>query len=475
MAVYHYDNGPVERVAFTSLNEGSSEADIIVRAGTPAENLAQMRANLSAKSITALPDVIDGKPALRVRGLTNEQQLMKALQKEGVGAYSDKTITDADRNRKRPSFSEKIHDKSLLLSALFYDLGNIAYVVSGLQRGKHNPSGKMTAHDKSEMMTGVAFSFGDVLMTIYGSKKGDERIQQAAGSLAQHLHEKGIEIPKGAALDPASLYHSGAMKETHNWMKRHIIHIKSLTEMSGGLLTVHAGMKRDSHGKLNQGKITSGILLSTGWLTTLLLDKSHKPPVLAADKPPANNLFDTIEDNPRGWVTRPLSIANNAANLWGALGPKNGERVRFREEFEEAKRAYAQNPTKINKAEMERHGAKQHDYAWNVLTQSSFIVAHSLFGMSGSDRPKETKGDKEMMKEMVLISANMLAEQPEQLRKAAVEETAEYIARQAHVSQGKEEIANTITTKINELSKTGWVERTASTAQGQNEVPQAAR
>lgn len=457
MAVYHYKHALIKEVEVTSPHAGATQASIVARDDAPPEQLAKLRFKLAGQSVTTLMDSENGHAILRVRGLKNEKQLTHALQKTGLGPSSDKTLTAADRNHQKARFSERVRNRSLLLSALFYDLGNIALFVSGIQRGRHNPDGKMTSNDRSEFNSGLAFAVGDILMTIYGDKKGDGQLQAAANSLEQHLREKGIAIPEGAALDPDSLHQSGAMQEINNWMRRHIIHIKSLTEISGGLHYIHSGTKA---GNFNREKVIAGALLSTGWLATFLLDKSHKPPVL--DNDASDGVIGKMRANPRGWIARPLAMGNNIFTLWGT----SKERTKFRQEAEAAKAAFAEHATEKNEAELARHIAKQHDYVANVFTASSFLVAHSLFGMSGSKRPQETRDDKEVMADLVLLSANMLAQQPEAVRKRAVDETAEYIAKMPHMAQGQEQIAAAINAKIDGLAKSGWVARTGQDKEG---------
>lgn len=461
MAIYHFDNGLIKDMEVTFPHPGEVVAKLRAADGASHEAIVDLRQRLADQSLTTLMDSENDKPVMLIRGLKNEKDLTKALHKAGIGAPKDKTLTEEDKKRTKLTFSEKVHDQSLWLSALFYDLGNAAFFASGYFRGKHNPDGKMTPNDKSEIKIGAAFALGDILMTFYGHKKGDEQLQAASNSLSQHLQNKGIKIPQGAALNPDTLHQSGAVREVNNWIRHHIIHIKSLTEMGGGLYTIHSGSKPDEYGRVNKDKIKAGYLITAGWLATLLLDKSHRPPLLEGDKDSSDKgIIDKVADNPRGWVARPLAMANNIYNLRGALHPKLGERHRAKLYAATTAYKHSVNPTPANKKEMERAYAKMGDYKWNVISACSFLVAHTLFGMSGSKRPEETKDDKEVMQDLVLVSANMLAGQPEHIRKSAVGETAEYISKQPHVALSKEQVEEAINEKINTLTKSGWVERT---------------
>jgi hypothetical protein len=209
---------------------------------------------------------------------------------------------------------------------------------------------------------------------------------------------------------------------------------------------------------MNNGKILAGILIASGWLPTLLLEKPRGHHILkgGSDDP---NIWESAKANPRGWIARPLAMSNNVANLWGALNTRDGERVRFKQDVLTAQENLARENTHDNQLELQRAKAKQHDYGWNVLTACSFLIAHVLFGISGSKRPKETDDDKAMLNDLVLLSANVLAKQPEQVRQTAIDQTANYVAGLAHITLGKTEIAGMITGKINALSHCSWAKR----------------
>jgi len=266
------------------------------------------------------------------------------------------------------------------------------------------------------------------------------------------LHKKGVALSQVDPLNPDTLHQSGALKATHHWLHKHIGQVKCLTELTGGLFMIHAGLKLD-HASNNRNvyKVAAGALITTAWASTFLLEKprGHKildgsRNVIDGKEPPPETLKDNITGNPRAWIAMPMAMSNNVLNLIGA----NKERV---DGLNAIKRAHG------NAAELKYAQAKQHDYLWNVLTASSFLVAHSLFGLSGSKRPKETDDDRSIMNDLVLLSANVLVKQPEEVREQAISEAAAYVSGLAHVSLTQPQVEAALREKMTALSqKNSW-------------------
>ena len=238
MANYHYkESSLIESVTFQMPHPGIAQATIVAKKEATPEQLEALRVQLGAHDFSTMMDMVDGVPAIAVRGLKDEKKLLTTLVQIGVtGDGFTKEATPEDSQK--VDFHDKVRGKALFLSAIFYDLGNAAFIASGIMRGRHNLDGKLTAHDKSEMLIGGAFSVGDVLMTVAGENKGDEELRAVEEGLQHHLNRKGVVIPEGNALNPDTLHQSGAFKAVHNWLHSHVIQVKCLSEIAGGLFTM---------------------------------------------------------------------------------------------------------------------------------------------------------------------------------------------------------------------------------------------
>ncbi|MBI1275087.1 hypothetical protein GC177_03860 [bacterium] len=373
-------------------------------------------------------NLLDNQASQMIRGAKAQQADMFNLALARGAQEADRTPAKATPNTR-------------FLSSLLYNLGNISCIVSGIQRGRHNPDGKFTMNDISELMVGVSFSVGDVLMAAV-SKDAPSEIERLEHGLKDHLQRHRIKLP--AQPNAENIHKSGALPAVYDFIKNNIVSIKCITEGTAGLFMINAATKK---GNLNKGKLAAGLLVSTGWFSTLLMN--HLPPPDAA-----SSLPDKIRDNPKGWIARPAAIGNNISNFIGAVN----ERKRFMGEVHAAEAALQtataeEAGTATEKLRIAR--LKQHDYIWNMVSACSFLMANYLFGISsGGNKPATSAEEQAIASEVVNISAKTLASIPAEMRDAAVNQAAIYTAKQSHVGESRERIAEMIQEQIRAFEKT---------------------
>ncbi len=441
MPIYTYKDSPlIESVTIKKGLEAGYDATILLKENANQEDIKEILEQFGNRKLPAMKDSINGIPAIQVRGIKDEKTLFAATDKLNPANNATNREKIPEDEKTKESFTERMRKGSLLLPALFYDLGNIAFIISGIQRGRHNPGGKFTPNDFAEMGVGASFAFGDVLMTIYGKNSGAEELSAAAEGLRKYLKEKGINIPKEDRLNPDTLYKSGAFEAANNWMHKNIIYVRTLAESVGGLNMVASAIKP---GHRNNQKLAAGLFLTTGWFATFLLEKPRGHKIFNVHDDPNLSLIDRIKDNPRGYLASSSSVANNFLNFAGAL---------------EERKKWKNDP------------AKRHDYIWNMYSTGAFLIGNILFGLSGKARPSETEADKRITQDLVLMAANTLASTPE-LGKVAIDEAAEYISTKlAHVQLSKEEAVKTISDKVAEITKGTWVSRTQPTSSSNSNI-----
>jgi len=448
MLTYRHSHPIIDRVELSSPQRGLYHARIIGTDGADAISMKELRNYLGSKSISTLMDTDkEGREIIEVRGLKNDKQLSTVLKSYGVNEVKPEGELE---NKGSGSFMEKISDNALFLSALWYDLGNIAFLVSGYQRGKHNKDGKFTSSDISEMMIGAAFGVGDLAMTFCGKDRGNNELIAVEEGLKEHLKKAGIELPKGNSLSPEGVHKSGAAQEIFRWIEKHIIQIKCVTETAAGGFTIKAAMKE---GQTNYFKAAGGGLITLGWLGSFLMEKPSGHKIFDGNDTP-ESLQEKITQNPRGWLARPSAMLNNFASLVGA----NQERKKSNLDIAEATKALAGGGAGAA-ANLAYAQNKRLDYTWNIVSAGAFLIANSLFGLSGAKRPAETKDDQHVMRDMVLLSANMLADQPKELRDKAISEASDVVANLTGITATSNDIEKMIHEKIASLNSSKWADR----------------
>ena len=261
-------------------------------------------------------------------------------------------------------------------------------------------------------------------------------------ALHDHLKQHGIELPLAGATPETLQQHPGLVNAVHDFVSKHAIETVALMKASGGGFLVLSGTKKDTP---NIRKMAAGTLFATGWLATFAFDsQKHLPYQLKADEEAnqnrnmADKAVHWVKDNPRAHVTAPLAITNNLLTLWGA--------------FVERSRVGAAMKAATTAEELSHLQGKQYDYLWNVVSESCYIVGNLLFGLSGKQAGKVQDMDK-FSQEMLIVSANTLANIPENIRTHAINETAEYITSIKGVTATKDDIAKQIADKVAQISK----------------------
>lgn len=113
---------------------------------------------------------------------------------------------------------------------------------------------------------------------------------------------------------------------------------------------------------------------------------------------------------------------------------------------------------KVAQDDLAHHQIKQHDYRWNVMSACSFMVAHSLFGMSGNKRSDDHVADtKTFTHDVLAVASNMLCSVSPEMRKSAVEGAADYITSIKDVTLRKEEAIEMINARVDQLKKSPFL------------------
>jgi hypothetical protein len=474
MPLYRWANSDIASMECIPQESGGHKSVLRISQNADATRLATLHERLLSEGIRHFTGFEDGTMTLTLPEVKDEKKLLSLVSQTGVVQGQAQTIeTPADKEAANAKGG--IKKNALFLSALFYDLGNAAFVVSGIQRGRHNRDGKFTPSDISEIMIGVSFAVGDLLMTFYGHEKEKNPLTAYADALEKHLKKQGIEIPRGAGMTPETVQKSGFFEGVHHFLQENITVIKCMAETVGGSFMIKAGLKR---GEENYSKVAAGMLLATGWLSTGLLSRTDKLPFEFKDKTPPEGrtvggaAYHWLEENPRGRIAGPLSMGNNILNLVGSyfsardnyaqLGTARANLADTLTNHGEASHAYTSALGDLKYQE-----GKKHDYLWNVLSSCSFLIANSLFGLSGAKKDAAIDtGSEAVQQELLNVSANVLSNIPEKARNYAVMETAAYVSRIKGIALTPKEIAQEIHTRIDEIQRTPFVTAPVQAAAG---------
>ncbi len=392
---------------------------------TDAAQLKHVRQQLLAQGWASSPVRQDGQFALRVTGIPNDQTLLDLLRTQRlVEGEPNRT----SRAAPSPRGLDAIRAQSLRSSAMFYALGDLLFLVSGVMRSREK--GKT---DYGQIGTGASFLTGDVLLSVFGGHNESRQLKSLLGDLKHHLQEKGVAIPDASTLTAETTAKPGGFLETiFDFMHTHINTIKIMAEILGGAAYVKAGMTQN-----NDEKKIAGAVIVTGWLGALLVKEKKTDPQALAFASPGEKIMAKIQEKPLQ-LAGGAGLIHNAISTYGAFKERN----RY--------------------LHPERHtdtGSK--NYAWDLAGISAMLLGNSLYAISNKSPGGAIRKDA-LIEEVYSIAAQVLHSQPEQVREAAIEATAAYLGERTELKDHRPQIAARLRQEIAALTQNPWYDSSYS-------------
>ena len=177
--------------------------------------------------------------------------------------------------------------------------------------------------------------------------------------------------------------------------------------MNAGYAAGGANLMRSGLGNKDHFEAASGALVAAGGLIGVLVPEKGEDE--KDDGKSSNGIV--------GWVTdKPLRTS-------GVLYSLN-------------------NVTMVGSALKERSAMPNNkSYYLKFLTVASYLVANSMLGLSSKDHSKQS-GHNASVETIEKLAAEVLANQPEEIRNAMIEETAEYLSGFKEVQADAEQLAS---------------------------------
>ena len=325
---------------------------------------------------------------------------------------------------------------------MFYNLGALTWIISGIMRAKHNSDGKFTKADISELMVGVVLGSGSLMLTSFGKDNKKHPMLAFSDGLSEYLKKQGVVLPTAADATPESIHKSGFFPAAAEFLKKNSVSVLALDKAAASGFVAYSATKKTN---FNPAKLAGGIIYAGAWLATFALDKPDAPPYQFKSKDDgtpqstSKKLWKWASDDPRGHITAPIGIATQSLKLYGC--------------WDEGMKAIrnAKNALPADKAFAE---ARQYDFLWNVVGYGAFIMGNYLFGLSGKKQPSLQKEDPDHFEQEILTAAaNILSSVPEKARKLAIEAAAEYVTSIKGIHHSQSEVEQIIANQITHLQQ----------------------
>lgn len=382
------------------------------RAESDHEQLFALREEFKRKGWATSSDNHHGRAVLRVTGIENEKQLTDLLQSnhavEGPARQSQADVAGQDSK----GIADFIKSNSLRASGLFYMLGDVLFIKSGLVRDKNKKLGQMGM--------GISFAVGDAALMAFGGRDDRRQFKSLLTKLKKHLDTQGVEIPQGMALTSETLSKPGGLLETtYDFLHEHINPIKIAAEIVGGGFCLKAGLDQK-----NKFKVASGVVIMTGWIASLLLHEKKRDPEEWKEAGTLEKAKMYLQEKPlrlAGWA----GLAHNAIYTAGAFSERS-----------------------------KTLGTTDH-YKWDMAATATMLVANSLYSICSKTTGGNIKTDA-LVNDVYGIAAQILNRQPEAIREKAIESTVAFLGSRPEIKDTKEEISQRLRQEIETQSQNPW-------------------
>ena len=454
MPLYRWSAGAIAQMECSRSKSGTWHVVIRPREGADAEKLSALNTLLNEKKIAHFIGTDGGSDTLIIPDIAQEKTL-RDLMSAGGWTLGAPSVIASREDKTTKGIAQSIKEQPLLMSSLFYNLNNLTWIVSGIQRARHSANGRFSKSDISEMMVGVMFSLGDLLLVGYGKDKSTHPVVTFSDALNKHLKAQGVALPDTQHITPEALQQHGVFAAADNFIRKHVVQIKALTKTAGSAFEMHAAMGK---GHFNSGKFASGTLLGLGWLTNLFLDKPRDLPFSFKseheDTKQHDGLTHWIKEHPRDFTGR-MAMGSNIIKGVGAIVESNT----FKRDVENARNAL----TSASHSDAALHDLKlaetrQYDYAWNLVSAATMLIGNFIFSKSSKASATQDEHADQFQKEILSAAANTLMNIPPAIRDHSIHETARYIASIEGIAQSEAEVAATLTAYIEHLQHSAFID-----------------
>ncbi len=376
--------------------------------------LFALREEFKKKGWATSSDNHRGKSVLRVTGIENEQQLTEMLQSsraiQGNARVSQQDVAGQDST----GVVDFVKSNSLRASGLFYMLGDILFIKSGLARG----------NDIAQMGTGISFAAGDAALMAFGGKDDKRQFKSLLTKLRRHLEKEGVEIPQGTAINAETMAKPGGfLEKSYDFIHENINPIKILAEVVGGAFYLKAGMNQE-----NKRKVAAGAVIVTGWAAALLLKEQKRDPEKWEHANPLEKAVMYFQE-------KPLRLAGGAGLIHNALSTVGA--------FEERSKERAKG------------SAGNDHYKWDMMGIAAMLTANSLYSICSKSTGGNIKADA-LVNDVYGIAAQIVNRQPDAVKEAAINSTVEFLGARPEIKDTKQQIAKRLRDEIEMQAQNPW-------------------
>lgn len=469
------NNSAIGQVDFRVMESGAVEAFLYAPQASDGQ-LAAVPLELARQGLATVVDSIDGENVLRVTGFKKPEDLVKSLSQSGFIRGEAKQEVLGEKEHK--TFTQKLRKQTVKVSGLFGIIGHASMAVAGILE-----------KDYKRVGTSAFYTLSTSTSAIYGAGKPGAELEKLVTEMKGYLNDQGVEIPKSEKLTAQELAKKGGVIEKlHDFIQRRPIEVGNTVGLMGNLLFTYSGMK---DGGVGASRAASGIASIIGALTVILVQEKHKgkdkkfewpglerEPGIAAKPLTAEQtakqessrslprkFADFVQEKPMRFAGL-LNLAGNAAMFSDAnqIRKKYNNTLNGLEQNISA--VEGQLSTSVNPQLQSQHQQLLKEYksaqrasksvACTFTTASAYLLATCFTSLSSKSVPSDYN-EQETLGKLCAMSAELIAEQPREVRDDAIGKMATFLAKEEKITESREEIIKIINDKVDTLGHSPWL------------------
>ena len=460
MPIYKYDNASlIDEVTIIKSVSGGTRAYLHADANATPEKLGETMRKLMDAGYLSVPYELEGKPVLELRGFGKEDVLLDTLKTTGLtSGTSTKTKIAEDK----VSLFDKLKNKSLLISALIYLVGDISYIVYEKQLKSIEEEKDGTGESKGGVwswLAGYGYLAGTTtsLASMALSKEASEsEINKATKVIMEASKRAGIDIDSDSALAVASiekkenallkpftkysaeLMNMGFATAGVAIARNNILNLRKLSEKenSPGFVADTDHKKEKS---LNQKDAALGLITTLSGVTSSFVKETPHDP----SKPRKKGVAGVGEF----FKEKPLRIAG--------YGYLVSTLIHLVSSIQERSNIKQKNKTK-SKDNQDSYGHT----SWRLTFVITNLIAEVIMSMSSKGHGDGVKSDASVDTTTCAMVSDMIYKKPKDMREDLVEKMSEFLSMPDALGTGQDKLKDIINEQLASLDKNPWVAAT---------------
>lgn len=421
MSIYRYSQGSViDEVTFVKSDGGSLRAYLHALPDTSDKTLAYISLAMAKRGWQTVPNSINGKPTLEIRGFGRKTQINDILSENGWTKGAAQVTEDKKDNTR---LWDKLRKRSLFLSGISFMISDACYTIYGQK-------------DKSPLnaAAGLAYMAGGVASSVFARKDTpDLQIKEIAGRMANHMQAQNIQLPDDCALNSIIKdKHKGLIKTSDDFFRRYPSELTNgLFGLAGALIATDAIKELRSATATAHNKSVAPLEIALGATTmasaafgSLVQEKAHDP-----DTPKKHGLpgvWEWIQERPL-MVTGIGYLVSSGFHIASTIKDYTG-------------------------GDSEKKTAAK----WRMGFIGWTILGEVLISISSKGHGNGVVSDKSVGDSVISLSADLIAKQPPAQHDHLIDYMSGFLGREDVLARKDIDVKDLLRTQVELVKKNPW-------------------